>query len=79
MLETNMSNFVQVTELEMHMYANIQCINIYIYIYICKQTLQCLNSCNFIQCINAQMRIWSILIPRYTPKDSIDICFIFSD
>jgi hypothetical protein len=31
MQETNMSNFVQITEHEVHMYANMQCINMHIF------------------------------------------------
>jgi hypothetical protein len=42
----------------------------------CKQILQCLTSCNFIQCINAQMKIWSSLLSRSTHKDLNEIYFI---
>jgi hypothetical protein len=36
--------------------------------YFCQEILQELTSCNFIQCISAQMRIWSSLLSRSTHK-----------
>jgi hypothetical protein len=58
-----MSSFVQAKEYDMMMYENFECMNMHLFL---QRNASRFYSCNFIQCNNAQMYIWSSLVHRFT-------------